>query len=172
MRAARVRAQSSSVGCGPVTNVPLGFEPYQPDSTRRRCASAASMNRGASACMKTPQVASNEGKPINDVAQIRPTRADSELSFHVSGSVHTGLASLASSAAALTGRPHARPLRRLGRFDPRHATVDHQSVALAAAFLALDSVADSGRIATLAGRRKLIRHFAPFDVSIARPIVG
>jgi hypothetical protein len=56
---------------------------------------------------------------------------------------------------------------RLGWLDPRHATVDHQSVALAAAFLALASVPDPGGTAMLAGRRKLIRHLAPFGI---RPV--
>ena len=60
--------------------------------------------------------------------------------------------------------PRARPLRRLGWLDPRHATVDHQSVAFAAAFFALASVPDPGGTAMLAGRRKLIGHFAPFGV--------
>ena len=77
------------------------------------------------------------------------------------------LLSLAPSTASLTGGPRARPLRRLGRLDPRHATVDHHSVAFAAAFFALASLPDPGGAAMLAGRRKLIGHVAPFGV---RPV--
>ena len=74
------------------------------------------------------------------------------------------LLSLAPSTASLTRGPRARPLRRLGWLDPRHATVDHHAVAFAAAFFALASVPDPGGTAMLAGRRKLIGHFAPFGV--------
>src|SRR5688572_15540998 len=39
------RSHSSSVACGPVTNVPLTFVPYQPGLTPRRPASVASTRR-------------------------------------------------------------------------------------------------------------------------------
>ena len=44
--------QSSSVACGPVTNVPLILVPYHPDLTPRRADSSGSTCRGKRVCME------------------------------------------------------------------------------------------------------------------------
>jgi hypothetical protein len=49
-----LRTQSASVACGPVTNVPLTFVPYQPDSTPRRVASGVPTCRCRSSCIVDP----------------------------------------------------------------------------------------------------------------------